>query len=113
MHECPDIYCNATGPDENVNHGVGCPVAIGLPPRLERSDGDDVVVQLQMRRSNFRALIEGIELGTSIETLKPITLQLVGPRNGKLEADAQSAFFHLLVHSPVGDVPEPVDAVQT
>lgn len=47
-----------------------------------RTDGDDVVLELRVRKANLPALEEGVTLGIDSLTGQPITLRLVGQPDG-------------------------------
>lgn len=53
----------------------------------ERTRGDDVVIQLRVRRANLPALEKGIELGFDWLTHRPIVLRLWSRSDGVHELE--------------------------
>jgi hypothetical protein len=86
---------------------------------LERPPGDDVVVQLRLRRTGLAELERGVTLGIDQLTGRPIEQRLVGDADGVYElevvtnmlaaAGIEDRVAAVAVEYPDDDAAEPID----
>lgn len=74
------------------------------PVAYERSAGDDVVVQLRVRRVNLPALEQGIQLGVDSLTGQPIIHRLVRQPDGVYGLEVETNPFMMLASPEAVDV---------